>query len=107
MTPDRSPSSPAPRPGIGLELARCCAEDGYDLLDLRRRAGDRGRGGRRRHCATEAARSRRCRPTSPPRRASRSSSAAIGERPVDALLANAGIGLGDAFLDQDLRARGE
>jgi short-subunit dehydrogenase len=27
--------------------------------------------------------------------------AAIGSRPVDALLANAGIGLGKAFLDQD------
>ena len=30
--------------------------------------------------------------------------AAIGDRPVDALLANAGVGLGDAFLDQDLGA---
>jgi uncharacterized protein len=29
--------------------------------------------------------------------------AAVGSRPVDALLANAGIGLGKAFLDQDFQ----
>jgi short-subunit dehydrogenase len=27
--------------------------------------------------------------------------AAVGDRPIDALLANAGVGLGKAFLDQD------
>ena len=85
--------------GIGFELARCCAEDGYDLIV----------------CADEAAIHRAAdelRETGAAVevvQADLSSEAgvmrlwsAIGGRPVAALLANAGRGLGGAFLDQDL-----
>jgi len=84
--------------GIGLELARCCAQAGFNLViaadepmiervavDLRRLGGSVG--------AVEADLSttegvdKLC--------------AAVGDRPIDALLANAGVGLGKAFLDQD------
>jgi short-subunit dehydrogenase len=86
--------------GIGFELARCCAENGFDLIV----AADEPR-------IEEAARELR-----------RSGAAVIAveaeladtagvdkllgaiegqRRPVDALLANAGRGLGRAFLDQD------
>jgi short-subunit dehydrogenase len=85
--------------GIGLELARCCAKDGYDLLicsdtEEIEAAGAalRDEGGRvetvRADLATEAGIDRLVR--------------TVGGRPVELLLANAGIGLGGAFLDQDL-----
>jgi short-subunit dehydrogenase len=85
--------------GIGLELARCCAEDGYELLicsdtdEIEQAARDlRGAGAQvetvQADLATETGVDRLV--------------AAIGARPVEALLANAGVGLGDAFLDQDL-----
>jgi short-subunit dehydrogenase len=85
--------------GIGLELARCCAEDGYELLicsdtdEIEHAARDlRGAGAQvetvQADLATETGVDRLV--------------AAIGARPVEALLANAGVGLGDAFLDQDL-----
>lgn len=89
--------------GIGLELARCCGEDGYRLLicsdtDEIAEAGRDLRGGGaevevvQADLATQEGVERLL--------------GAIGERPVEALLANAGIGLGDGFLDQDLeRAR--
>jgi short-subunit dehydrogenase len=84
--------------GIGLELARCCAQDGFNLViaadepqidrvavDLRRLGGN-----------VESV------------QADLSTTegvdklyAAVGARPIDALLANAGVGLGKAFLDQD------
>lgn len=86
--------------GIGLELARCCAEAGYVVLI----------------CSDteeiEAA-ARELRATGAiieSVQADLSTEAgvgdlvgAIGTRPVAALLANAGIGLGDGFLDQDLQ----
>jgi short-subunit dehydrogenase len=85
--------------GIGLELARCCAEDGYELMicsdteEIEEAAAELRNGKARvevvqADLATAAGVERLV--------------AAIGERPVEALLANAGIGLGDAFLDQDL-----
>lgn len=84
--------------GIGLELARCCAENGFDLLlaadspavhevavQLETKGG-----------AVEAI------------EADLATTAGVDQlvmasrrRPVDALLANAGHGLGGAFLDQD------
>ncbi len=84
--------------GIGLELARLCAADGYDLViaadeaEIERAASElRGPGGRvdavRADLATGEGFERLI--------------GAVGERPVDALLANAGRGLGGAFLDQD------
>jgi uncharacterized protein len=84
--------------GIGLELARCCAEDGYDLLiaadepeieaaaeELRRHGG-----------AVQAVEADLATIEGVDQLI-----AATGGRPVDALLANAGRGLGEAFLDQD------
>lgn len=86
--------------GIGYELARCCAEKGYNLViaadepqihEATRNIAQLG-------ASVEAVQAdlstiegvdRLC--------------AATGGRPVDALLANAGRGLGRAFLDQDFR----
>lgn len=84
--------------GIGFELAKLCVEDGYDVLvcadepEIRRAAERLGNGGARvepveADLGTEAGVERLA--------------AAIGGRRVDALLANAGRGLGHAFLDQD------
>jgi len=85
--------------GIGLELARCCAEDGYQLLvcsdtaEIEEAAEHLRRSG----AVVEAIQADLSTPEGVERLVS-----AIGDRPVQALLANAGIGLGDAFLDQDL-----
>jgi len=84
--------------GIGYELARLCANDGYDLLIA---ADDPS--------ITQAADS--LRPSGvtvqslevdlATREGVDELYAATAGRPVDALLANAGHGLGRAFLDQD------
>jgi short-subunit dehydrogenase len=84
--------------GIGLELAKCCAEDGADLLIV----ADDSR-------IEEAAdQLRRSGGTVEAVRADLSTVEgvdlfleALAGRPVDLLLANAGHGLGGAFLDQD------
>jgi short-subunit dehydrogenase len=84
--------------GIGLELAKCCLEDGYDVLmaadepRIMNAAASLGGPGRNVEgievdlSTTEGV--------------DKLYAAADG-RPVDALLANAGRGLGRAFLDQD------
>lgn len=84
--------------GIGLELAKCCAEDGYDLLiaadepeievaaDALRRFGGDVQAVNADLATIEGV---------------DQLIAATGGRAVDALLANAGRGLGQAFLDQD------
>jgi uncharacterized protein len=83
--------------GIGYELARCCAEDGYDLLvvadepaieEAAERLGAAGGSvvGLVADLSTEAG---------------VASLVDAVDRPVDLLLANAGVGLGHAFLDQD------
>jgi short-subunit dehydrogenase len=89
--------------GIGFHLAQCCAEGGYDLIvcadepEIERAAGELRAMGATVEAvacdlATEAGVDELWR--------------AVGDRPVHALLANAGRGLGGAFLDQDLaRAR--
>jgi short-subunit dehydrogenase len=84
--------------GIGYELARCCARDGYDLLI----------------CAdqpdifTAADRLRELGVAVQTVQTDLSTTQGVDElygaangRPIDALLANAGHGLGKAFLDQD------
>ncbi|ONG53559.1 oxidoreductase [Pseudoroseomonas deserti] len=87
--------------GIGLALARCCAEDGHDLIiaadepEIEQVAfALRSLGGAvtavQADLATEAG--------------VEALLAALAGRPVDALLANAGRGLGHAFLDQDFSA---
>jgi short-subunit dehydrogenase len=84
--------------GIGYELARCCARDGHDLLI----------------CAdqpdifTAADRLRELGVAVQTVQTDLSTTEGVDElygaangRPIDALLANAGHGLGKAFLDQD------
>jgi uncharacterized protein len=85
--------------GIGLELARCCAEDGFDLLiaadepEIERAAASLRTGGANVETVqTDLATSEGVGKLY----------AAIKGRPVAALLANAGRGLGHAFLDQNL-----
>lgn len=83
--------------GIGLEIARLAAKDGYDLLVaadtplVDAAASLQGLGVEVRSVeadlSTEAG--------------VRELLAAAGDRPVDVLVANAGHGLGRAFLDQD------
>jgi short-subunit dehydrogenase len=84
--------------GIGYALAECCAENGFDLLIA---ADDPG-------IANAAARLREQGGAVDAVQADLATTegidrlqAAIRGRPVDALLANAGHGLGQAFLDQD------
>lgn len=86
--------------GIGLELARCCAEAGFDLviaadepLIEAAAASLRETGVRVDAVQTDLATMEGV---------DRLWAATLG-RPVGALLANAGRGLGHAFLDQDLR----
>ena len=89
--------------GIGLELARCCAKEGFDLLI----AADEAE-------IEQAAASLRSHGTRVEAVQADLATlegvdklyAAANGRPVDALLANAGHGLGHAFLDQEFsRAR--
>lgn len=87
--------------GIGLELAKCCANQGFDLLI----AADEPQI----HAAADELRA-----TGPNVKAVQADLAteegvqqliaAADGRPIQALLANAGRGLGHAFLDQDWRA---
>lgn len=85
--------------GIGFELAKCCAADGYDLLICadEARIEEAARALRRDGAQVEALVADLGTPEGVERLMT-----AIGDRPVDALLANAGRGLGHAFLDQDL-----
>lgn len=91
--------------GIGFELASCCLRDGYDLLiaanepaihtaatDLKALASERNASvfALETDLSTESGCDQLV--------------AALEGRPVDALLANAGVGLGKAFLDQDVEA---
>src|ERR1051325_9150620 len=84
--------------GIGYELARCCAENGFDLLvaadhpTIHQAAEDFRKLG----ANVEAIEADLASVDGVEKLY-----AAAGHRPVDALLANAGHGLGHAFLDQD------
>jgi short-subunit dehydrogenase len=86
--------------GIGYELAKCCAKNGFDLLI----AADEPR-------IEEAAKSLKVGETSVEAVQTDLSTiegvdklyAKIAGRPVAALLANAGRGLGKGFLDQDFQ----
>lgn len=87
--------------GIGYELARICAGEGFDLLiaadepeiekaaaDLRSEPGAGAVDALHIDLATEEGIEKLC--------------AAAGGRTIDVLMANAGRGLGHAFLDQEL-----
>ena len=84
--------------GIGLELARCCAENGFDLIIAAdepqiHEAASKLRATGAQVDAVEADLATTA--------GVDSFHAAANGRAVDALLANAGRGLGDAFLDQE------
>jgi uncharacterized protein len=87
--------------GIGLELARQCAQHGFDLIiaanecEIENAADELRRTGAR----VESVNADLATTDGVDRLYMR-----INGRPVDALLANAGRGLGNAFLDQDLDA---
>jgi len=83
--------------GIGYELAKCCAQDGFDLLvvadqPIQSAADDFRTLG----AAVDAVEADLATMEGVDRLI-----AATNGRPVDALLANAGHGLGKGFLDQD------
>lgn len=84
--------------GIGLELARCCARNGFDLLiaadepSIEQAAEDLQADGAK----VEAVQA----DLASTEGVDKLYSATSG-RPIDVLVANAGIGLGHAFLDQD------
>jgi short-subunit dehydrogenase len=87
--------------GIGFELAKCCVRDGYDLViaadesEIETAATTlQGLGAQVRSLQADLATVEGVDQLY----------AAIGGRKVDALLANAGRGLGRAFLDQDVAA---
>lgn len=84
--------------GIGYELAKCCAQNGFDLLiaadepKIHQAADDfRALGAEVEFVEADLATSQGVEQLY----------AAVNGRPVEALLANAGHGLGKAFLDQD------
>lgn len=86
--------------GIGLELAKCCARQGFSLIiaadepEIHRAANTiRALG-----ASVEAVEADLATP-----RGVDTLYAAVNGRPVAALLANAGRGLGRAFLDQDFK----
>lgn len=84
--------------GIGFELAKCCADSGFDLIiaadepEIEEAARKLGDGGHvvqaiEADLSTTEGVDKLCE--------------AVGERKVDALLANAGRGLGRSFMEQD------
>jgi len=84
--------------GIGLELARCCARDGFHLLIA---ADEPEIVAAAKALSAEGAQVESVVCDLATAEGIDVLVAAIGEREVDALLANAGRGLGRAFLDQD------
>ena len=84
--------------GIGLELARLCAQNGFDLLVVADEPAIETAAATLRHegVGVEALQADLATTEGVDRLL-----AAIGDRPVAALLANAGRGLGRGFVDQD------
>jgi short-subunit dehydrogenase len=84
--------------GIGYELAKCCASEGFDLVVAadEARIRDAGRVFERLGASVTALEADLATLEGVDRLY-----AALAGRPVDALLANAGRGLGKAFLDQE------
>jgi uncharacterized protein len=87
--------------GIGYELAKCCAEQGFDLLIAADEPAihEAARGFRVLAATVEAVEA----DLATTEGVDRLYAAAKG-RPIEALLANAGRGLGKGFLDQDFNA---
>jgi short-subunit dehydrogenase len=87
--------------GIGFELAKCCARNGFDLLVAADEAAINTAASEFR---TLGARVDAVEADLATIQGVDRLYAAIGERQVEALLANAGRGLGNGFLDQDFDA---
>src|SRR5690349_1361474 len=83
--------------GIGLELARQCAQNGFDLLIAADRPLDKAVS----ELTALGARVDAVQVDLSTLEGVDTLCASVGDRKVDALLANAGHGLGRAFLDQD------
>jgi uncharacterized protein len=83
--------------GIGLELARECARNGFDLII----AADRPLNEAQQSLSAEGAKVECVEADLATREGVSKLHGAIGQRPVEALLANAGHGLGKAFFDQE------
>ncbi len=83
--------------GIGLELARCCAQNKFDLL----LAADQPLDAAAETCRTMGAQVETVQADLATTEGVDKLLAALDGRPVGALLANAGHGLGRGFLDQD------
>lgn len=83
--------------GIGYHLARCCAESGFDLVV----AADTPLDDAARDFEAWGAQVTVVQVELASRQGVDELCAAIGDRPVDALLANAGHGLGKGFLEQE------
>jgi short-subunit dehydrogenase len=107
MTPEQEQQMPATRPfaivtgassGIGLELAKRCAREGFDLLIAADEPAieEAASALRRDGANVEALNADLATPEGVD-----ALYAVVGGRQVDALLANAGRGLGRGFLDQD------
>ena len=88
--------------GIGLELARCCADNRVSPRHRGQPARDRAGGSRspRLGVGVEAVQADLATTEGVDKLY-----AAVSDRPIDALLANAAVGLGKAFLDQDFQRR--
>ena len=87
--------------GIGRELARCCAQNGFDLVI----AADRPElADAKRELEALGAKVDAVQVDLATVEGVDQLVRTVGGRPVDALLANAGHGLGHAFLDQDFDA---
>ncbi|MBB1600441.1 SDR family oxidoreductase [Variovorax sp. UMC13] len=84
--------------GIGLELARCCAASGFDLLIAADEPEIEAAAQELRNAGVQVSALEVDLSTM---EGVDRLYAAAGGRPVDALLANAGRGLGHAFLDED------
>ncbi|HEU4459096.1 MAG TPA: SDR family NAD(P)-dependent oxidoreductase [Methylibium sp.] len=82
--------------GIGLELAGCCAGAGFDLVI----AADRDLGAAEQRLKAAGAAVQSVQVDLATRAGVEALLGCVDGRPVDALLANAGQGLGHAFLDQ-------
>jgi short-subunit dehydrogenase len=83
--------------GIGLELARQCAHNGFELLIVADEAAIHDAA---RALQAEGAGVRAVEANLATTEGVDKLLAAVGQRPIDALLANAGRGLGRAFVDQ-------
>ncbi|MFO1090856.1 MAG: SDR family NAD(P)-dependent oxidoreductase [Hyphomicrobiales bacterium] len=96
--------------GIGYELARCAIESGFDLLIAANEPAIHQAGQRlERHAAGLKDETRRSAPVIDTLEVDLATAAGVerlcgyvGARPVELLAANAGVGLGSAFLEEDL-----